>query len=212
MAAIPGFTQTVSDDFNRANETPLAGNWVQDIGARFNLSSNTVILSSFTVDAVAIWNPWASGNDQYSQIDLTVVGTAAGSGPGVFARHDAVAQTVTGYRFVIDASGNYEYLKFVAGASSGSVTGTVSYVAGQKIGISATGSSPTTIKLWYNGIQIGANITDNSSPITTGIPGISYSSTITSVTLDNWDAGIPAVAGGPATVYTPHGTYGACGF
>jgi len=177
-------TQVVTDSFTRANETPLAGNWGSNGGAgTFNLTTNQVVLGTNN-DVMARYTPWASGNDQYSQADITVVGGAAGSGPGVTVRMDTAGAT-TGYRLAVDSAGNYELGRFNTGTFTSLRTGALSYVATTKLGLSIIGS---TLKIWYNGIQVGTDIVDGR-PVASGKPGIGYSGIITSIVIDNWDAG-----------------------
>jgi hypothetical protein len=193
MAAIPGFVQVNTDDFNRANESPLAGNWTRVLQGTTDLQllSNAVaLLTTHTNDVYARYNPWASGNDQYSQADITSGGAGAGSGGGVVVRM-ATSGAITMYRLVVDNAGNYELTRRIADAGTSLRTGTLSYVAGTKLGLSIIGS---TLKIWYAGVQVGADIVDGS-PLASGQPGIGYSSDTTTITVDNWDAGIPPIGG-----------------
>jgi hypothetical protein len=186
--AIPGTIQVATDDFNRANQNPITGNWTDSgSGNAITLASNAVTPGALGNDADAIWNVWASGNDHYSQGQLTTTGTSAGSGLGVCVRHSPTAGTKTYYRFYMDGAGNWELDRFIAGAFASLQTGSTSYVGGTAIGLLVIG---TTISCWYGGVQVGTNQTDSN--ITTGVPGIAYSSTVTTATLDNWDAGIPS--------------------
>lgn len=179
-------TQTNTDNFNRANETPLSGggNWTSTTN-QIVLTSNTVQPAGTGNDREAVYVAWANGNDQYSQMKITAVTSTAGNGFGVCVRHDPTVGTKTMYRLVLEGGGNFEVLKLVAGTPTSLRTGTVTYSAGTALGLSVQGS---TLKVWYNGSQVGTNITD--STITTGDPGIAYSSTLSSVpTGDDWDAG-----------------------
>jgi hypothetical protein len=181
-------TETVSDNFNRANQSPIAGNCSTG-GGQMQISSNTVIPVTAPSDCDCFYSAWVSGDNQFSQAEITATGTAAGNGPGVLVRRITTVGTKTYYRTVLDESGNYELAKFDAGAFTSLRTGTVSYVAGQKLGLSATGGATTTLKIWYNNVQIGTNVTDSSSPLLTGDPGLSWSGSITAGVTDNWNAG-----------------------
>jgi len=185
-------TQTVSDDFNRANQIPIAGNWTNgtSTAVRMQILSNTAQPEFFnSQDADCFYSAWVSGDNQFSQVEVTVTGTSAGAGLGPVVRRITTAGTKTYYRLVVDASGNYDLQKFIAGANTALRSGTVSYIAGQKLGLSATGGATTTLKIWYNNVQIGTDVTDSSSPLLTGDPGIGYSSIVTSASGDNWNAG-----------------------
>ena len=189
--AIPGTTQVVSDNFNRANENPISTNGWTDSGAadKLQLLTNTVQPTSFVsgVDAYAIRNNWTSGDDQYSQAEVTVVGTGANSGFGVVVRHSPTAATVTFYRLVMASNGGWELCRFVAGAKTSILTGTATYAAGTALGLLIQGA---TLSCWYGGVQIGTNKIDAN--ILIGVPGLAYSTESTSGSLDNWDAGIPS--------------------
>lgn len=176
-------TQTVTDDFNRANQSPMAGNWSQDAAARFNLVSNQVVITALPDDLWAYYNAWTNGDDQYSQISVTTTGSGAGTGPAVTVRK-ATGATATYYRLALNDAGGFELGKIIAGAFTSLRTGSVTYIAGQLLGLSVKG---TTLKIWYNGSQVGTDVTD--AAISTGFPGLAYSSISTAVTLDDWSAG-----------------------
>jgi hypothetical protein len=199
MAAIPGFVQVNTDDFNRADQNPIAGNWTDSTIAGntdMQIITNKCAPVVFNAgDGDCFYSAWISGNDQYSQVEVTASGTSATSGLGPTVRRITTSGTNTMYRLVLDAGGNYELAKFLANVKTSLRTGTVTFVSGQKLGLSATGGATTTLKIWYNNVQIGTDAVDASSPILTGFPGIAYSSAITSASGDNWDAGIPDTGG-----------------
>lgn len=180
-------TQIVTDNFNRADGT-LGANWTTGSGTGhtdlLQIASNVVIAIANNNDCDSFWNPWTSGDDQYSQAEITASTTTAGAGYGPAVRRSSTAGTETFYRLVVDASGNYELGRFNANSFTSLRTGTVSFVSGKKLGLAIQGS---TLKIWYDGVQVGTDFTD-SSPIASGLPGLAYSSTVTG-SLDNWDAG-----------------------
>jgi len=184
-------TQTNTDNFNRANETPLSGggNWTSTTN-RVDLISNQVTTAGTGSDREAVYAAWANGNDQYSQLKVTVSGTTAGAGFGVSVRSTTTGSTFNCYRVVLNSDGEYEVCKMVSSSCTSLRTGTLSYVAGTALGLSVLS---TTLKVWYGGTQVGADITD--SGIASGKPGIAYSSTLSVVpTGDDWDAGTTAAA------------------
>ena len=180
-------TETDTDAFTRANANPLDGNWTTNISDNpFQLSSNTAIPQNIGVDSVNIrTGTW--GADQFSAAKITVTGSGVGTGPGVAVRCATASQTY--YRLVVDASGNFELAKFVSGSYSSLRTGTLSYSAGTELALSVSGSSTAVIKIWYGGSQVGADYNDSSSPITTGNPGLSYSSASSTAIVDDWRGG-----------------------
>jgi hypothetical protein len=182
---------TVSDTFNRANEAPLAGNWTVGTGsgeAAFNLTGNVIVPFTTGSDASAWYSGATWGNDQSSKAKLTVTGTV-GSGPGVglLLRHVATASTKTYYRFVADhaASNNCAITRFLAGVSTKLLTFTQAFTDGAQWEFRAVGpAAATVLTVFLNGVQVGT-ITDNSS-LAAGSPGIGYSSTETSASIDDW--------------------------
>lgn len=183
---------TVSDSFDRANENPLAGNWTVGTGSgetAFNLNGNIVVPNNLVSDASAWWSGATWGNDQSSQAKLTVNGTAgSGAGVGLTLRHIATASTKTFYRFVVDhaASNNVNISRQITGSSTSLATFTVaSWADGDTWQFTAVGPAAATVLTVYrNGGQVGT-FTDNSS-IASGLPGLAYSSTETSASINDW--------------------------
>lgn len=189
---------TASDDFNRANENPLAGNWTTR-GNALKLVSNAVTSVDLTSDAAAIWNANTFGNDQYSEANVSDTGgiSAFDTGAGVSVRVNA-SGSYTGYRFVIMHS-NYFLSKDVAGAYTQIATGSVTWTDGALVRLEATGTGLT-------GLVAGATITTQTdASIASGSPGLLYSSELTTATWDNWAGGDlgGAVAEIPVLVMAP---------
>lgn len=67
---------SASDLFNRANETPIAGNWTSPNAAAADLNGNQ-ILGHAGARSDEYWNPTQFGNDQYSQIKVVTVAAGA---------------------------------------------------------------------------------------------------------------------------------------
>jgi hypothetical protein len=91
---------TISDNFNRANEAPLAGNWsLITSHAAWNLTTNQIVPSGVGGLDLGAWYSGASwGPDQSSKAKLTVVGTSAGTGPGLCVRCASGRSRSTGSR------------------------------------------------------------------------------------------------------------------
>lgn len=186
VAAAAGIgTQTDTDAFTRANSSPMSGTWTGEAANPFDISSNAVIMHNVAgADASNFWNTWSHGDDQYSQAEITLVGSGSQVGLGVCVRRNTTIATVTMYRAVINDAGAIDIGSIVTGGFTQIGTRSVTYSAGTKLGLSIQG---TTLKVWYGGVQQGANITTSS--IASGSPGLGFSSPITSGTIDNWDAG-----------------------
>lgn len=179
---------SATDNFNRANETPLAGNWT-DISQpfhQFNLVTNSVTCSAFDNDCESIYNAGSFGADQYSEAALSVTGTPGGDqGAGVTVRSVGPAATRTEYRLIVDhaASNNVTLSKFISGAKTALTTFTSAFTNGDVWRLEVSGSN-ITIK--RNGSTV-STVTDSS--VTTGQPGITYSSTVSGATIDDWAGG-----------------------
>jgi len=161
-----------TDDFNRSNEAPLTTPWVWDNstgmdGSYIELSSNAVKSIFHNANALNYYTSWASGNDQFSALKLSgAIDTSNGSGLGVSVRWNTGG---TAYFCVIDASGFIQFGKLVASVVTNITSRSVTYVGGTELALSVLG---TNFRIWYGGVQQGADITDSS--IASGKPGIVY--------------------------------------
>jgi len=179
---------TVADNFNRADETPLSGggNWTTTTH-HLNLASNAVSID--TTDAgnnqEAVYASWTGTNDHYSQADATTTGSPGGAaGIGVSVRSTSSGTNENCYFCVIENSaGNLSTYKVVNNSFTQLRQDVVTYVAGAIVKLQISG---TTLTVFYNKVQIGGTITD--SAISSGKPGLFYSSNLTTGKLDNWVA------------------------
>ena len=180
-----------SDNFNRANEVPIASPWgspnvTGDLA--FQLTGNTCNVNSGSLGSDN--REWYDGgiswpNDQYVLAQLTVSGTAgSGSGIGLIAR-STISGTKTFYRLCGDhaASNNVKLKKSVAGTSTTIQLFTQAWNDGDTWKLECIG---TTLNVYLNGSLINTN---TDSAITSGNPGVAYSATETSASVDNWEAG-----------------------
>lgn len=159
----------------------------------FKYVSNTCQPDSLSQDSGAIYTGVTFANDQWAQITLgTTSGgsPSAGNGIGVTLRASTSAQTE--YRIVINtaASNQIEIAKFVSGSFS-------------SLKICSANTTPTSGDVFYwqistntiSGKQNGSAITscgsttDGSSPIASGSPGLTFSSSMTSSAVTAWRAG-----------------------
>jgi hypothetical protein len=197
-------SQLASDNFTRADQTPLASPWTDvTFGGNdsFNLASNVVLNPSPAVnDALSIYGGIAWPNDQYSEVTLASPSTPAdatiGYGPVVRA---ATGQT-TFYRVTGNGYG-WDFSKALAGAfTHPSVGTTTTFANGDQLKLSIVG---TTWTIYKNGVSFDSG---TDIDIASGSPGIGYSSA------DAASAGIRAWSGGDFNVATGlpdggHGTY-----
>lgn len=172
-----------TDDFGRANETPIAAPWVQCSGATYNcnLSSNAVVGATAYGSHQILYSGAAATGDQYSQVRAKTVGFEADWGPSVRTSSSALtAYIVTPWPN--DGSTQYQIFKHVAGAYSGLLTGTMTVAVNDIIKAQVSGSS---ISGYKNGSLALGPTTDTS--ITTGQPGIWI--WVDDCALDAWSGG-----------------------
>lgn len=174
-----------TDDFNRANETPIALPWdsVTTSPSDLNLSSNTVVAGGG--DSFALYTAAASSADQYSQLAASAPTSASG---GPMCR--MVATSVTGYLFDNFGSASNGEIRLWTNISSDSVLASGTIARANPLRIEAEGS---TIRIYSNSVL---SQTVTNSTLTTGQPGLA----IYSNNFDNWEGGnltppsAPAVA------------------
>lgn len=185
---------TASDNFNRANETPLSGggNWTNSTATGFtgfNLSGNLCVPSSpTTLDSSSFYSGATWGNNQSSSATLTVNNTGgSGVGPGLCVRRVAAAATETEYRLATDhaATNNVQIIRFLAGVSTSLLIFTQAWTDGDRWELRAVGPASAAVVSAYLNSAFVTSVVDNSS-LASGSPGIAYSASATSPTVDNW--------------------------
>lgn len=178
-----------SDDFNRANETPLAAPWTDVVG-QVNLVSNAVTSAIDDNNRGMYYSGPAWPDDQWSKAKLYVDSTGGvRMGPALYVR---LAAGVDCYRFSTDhaASNNCNVSRFVASSRTTIVDFTQAWNDGDEWMLQVEGpATAARVRVFLNGVQ-KSDDTDNSS-IASGSPGIgiSGSATITSWSLDDWSGG-----------------------
>lgn len=183
-----------TDNFNRANENPLAGNWTTGPGEGNmrlvgNLAAN---FGDDGIDCAAYYSAITWPNDQYSKAKLATTGTAgSAAGPMLTVRQSNSADTH--YRLAVDHAGtnNVDLRRRVAGTTTPIATFTQAWTDGDTWELRVQG---TTLSVWLNGVQVGTNQTDAN--IASGYAGIAYSSLDANATIDDWEGGDFAGGGG----------------
>lgn len=183
---MPTQVQLASDDFNRANEVPLAGNWTPFSGAPI-LSSNHIEDANpgDGIDASAYYNAVVWPADQWSQITALSLGN---NSVGPQARVNVPLAPTTGSLYFMYGNGATLILaKFVNGTNNYTEINTTTYTltAGDVMLIYAIG---TSIQGFING-TLKVQATDAS--IASGFAGISCLDLGggTSGQIDNWSGG-----------------------
>jgi len=171
-----------TDDFNRANGA-IGANW-SDVDSTFLVSSNTAIPNSYASDAVVRYSAATWPNDQYCLAAIRASGGGIGTGIGLVLRCSTSVQTY--YRFVVDVTG-VDIGRVVTGAFTPITTRATTWGIVTASDILKCEIQGTTIRVYKNGVQLGADITDAN--IASGQPGLGYSSTGSDSFLDNWEGG-----------------------
>lgn len=183
LAALPA-----TDNFNRANETPLAGNWTSCSNS-FNLATNAVAGVTTSADNCVVWNADTWPDDQYSQVKVATVNGGVYQGAAVRMNADASA----GYYCI--GNNSDLYLQRCSGAGCSTHNNIANMVltisAGDTIRIEVVG---TSLDCKVNGVS---KLTGTDATVTSGKAGIFYSHISGSATLDDWEGGSMAAASGP---------------
>ncbi len=171
----------VTDDFNRADASPIGGNWTTGpgfTGLRV-VSNECAKIDSFAGEAAAYYNAASFADNQYSQYTPTVLGTNTDQGPIVrCATSGTTKNCYVANTYITDE----QIFKFVGGTYTKLLSVTTSDVVNTDvIRVEAEGS---TIRWVKNGTSQGS-VTDSS--LTSGAAGIFIYRP--DCRADNWEAG-----------------------
>ncbi len=157
---------TVTDDFNRADSGSLGANWTSTLG----ISSNRACAQDNNFNPATYVGSGAgtvTGWDADQSIEIVGFYTTGGFGQYfVEVRNNGTDVYYT--QFVV-SSATYTVVK-VQGGSTTLASGVIATAIGAPftMRMEATGTSTTTLKVYLNGIQLGSDIVDSSTPITSG--------------------------------------------
>lgn len=142
----------VADNFNRADENPLAGNWTTTIGHNA-LQIVTNECAQTSGDCSAYWNTDLATDDNFAQFTHTT----AGFNNGPVVRNQKTAASMFLY-----SGTDHTRSKFTAGAyvSLEANDGTT-WNSGDIVKLSIVG---TTLQAYQNGTPVGTGLTDSSFP------------------------------------------------
>jgi hypothetical protein len=179
-AALPA-----SDNFNRATESPLAGNWTNTAGSgnEAQLDTNAVFFQTGAALCMAYWNADAFNGNHYSQITLASYDDTTKQ----FAVAVRVQSgTVSGYYFGAWV-GVYEIGRIDSGTATAITTGLGTPAAGDVLKLEVSG---TTLTAYVDGASVGTGATTSGgAAITGGAAGITGYGGALGGTLDNWEGG-----------------------
>jgi hypothetical protein len=177
-----------TDDFNRADAANLGANWTAGIGP-MQILSNQATWGSGPGSGTDAGETYTGGgvvwpNNQYGQIAISgTATTGAETGIGIILRY---LNSNNFYRIIVngEASNNITVAKIASGSYSVITSRTQAWTGGDTFKAEIQG---TTIKVYRNGVQLGADISDSS--VASGDVGMFYSSTAFLIRADNFEGG-----------------------
>ena len=185
-------TTLASDDFNRADENPLAGNWVTATGNNaLRIVSNACTSAIDGTNDMALYTASVFPGNQWAQAKLNVTSIdGVRRGPGLCLRYAIGANT--GYRFSTDhaSSNNVDISRVLAGVRTTVVAFTQAWTNGSTFKFAVDGQATAArLRIWLDGSLI-QEVTDSSS-IASGYPGLFFGDnvSVSSWSADDWSAG-----------------------
>jgi hypothetical protein len=168
---------TFSDDFNRANETPLSGggNWVTGAGPTNTVNLDTNTAQGTTLDCLASVVTPAFANNQKSTIAF-ISGAASDISPAVRIQSSTNPACYLAFFSSPTTCQIYKNDSSFGSTAIGAGYTVTSMTAGDTASLSATGTTTVTLELFRNGVSQGTR-TDSSSTLTGGQPGFHISGT-----------------------------------
>lgn len=131
-------------------------------------------------------------DDQYAKGDIaTTEAAGSGAGPGLCVRH-ILSATATYYRAVADHGGsnNVRLSRVNAGSFTALQSFTKTWTDGDTWELWAQGGTGNVLLTIYcEGVLVGTFTDTSGSSLASGAPGIAYSSSAATPTIDNWEGG-----------------------
>lgn len=189
---------TATDDFNRANEATLTGNWETLGTAGLRLQTNQLDVGTSSVNAFSGWKTSVNDftDEQFSQVAIKSPANSDDGGVGVRFTNTGNG---TGYLAVWwQSAGQVRLYKVTSGTFTEVATRTTTWTSGDILKISVeTNGANADIKVYKNDVQLGATYSDTSSVLTGGQPSLYYRWDNTRATkLDDWAGGDGTGLGG----------------
>lgn len=191
-----------TDNFNRA---AIGTNWTNSEGTLTIEASTVARTGTASVDTAAFWNADTFGNDHYSQCKVVVCNTDTQRMVGVTCRHQSGANSWYGGGVLgpLGAGAPVQIRRCLAGVKTTLTSGTATVVANDVLKLEVSGSSPATIVLKVNGVQV-LSTTDSSAGLSSGgAAGVFVFSDVvpnTDAELDDWTG--DNISGGGAETIT----------
>lgn len=196
---------TVSDDFNRADNSSLGANWTNTAGSTIGVKSNRCYFGddygAGELHRVRYTGTALSSVDHYVQTEVVTLPASGYGDVRVYARFASAAQ---GYELRVNNSNEWWLTRIVSGGDV-DLVGPTSATAVGTWRLEVSGTSPVSLRVYRNGVQQGSTYDDSSggrytTGTTCGIGGYTAGGSPSDVTQDNWSSGDLAAA---ATSYPP---------
>jgi hypothetical protein len=191
------YTFTVSDNVNLAS---VDSNWTNQDGVAgyVGVLSNR-IYSAYGATSDAHWYSGFFSNDQYATIKLIVTATDTSDKIGVSVRNNAASYAARSmYRAYWwdpaggGTNGSVVVEKIVSGGAPSTLAtiSSINAVTNDTLTLECvTSGSDAVLRVYLNSTQIDSGITDSSSPLTSGRPGIVAHGGSNAVFGDDWVGG-----------------------
>ena len=195
-----GTTQTVSDNFQRANENPLSdgGNWTA--WGYSAVTTNTGQIVSHLVEPTAtsvlgmalFTGTGTPSANQYSEVTIQNATSKGNTNVYVIVRGSTSAGT--GYVAFVSgfgANANLYIYKYVTNTGTQLFTTTQTVAANDKLRLAVTTVGSNAVLFYITMEYLITAYTDSSSPIASGFPGFGVYSTvaISDAQVSNWTGG-----------------------
>lgn len=175
-----------TDDFNRADNADLGANWtIQSGQAALQIVSNRAVPSNNFSDCGEIWVADSFSDDQYSESVVTALHSSAPAETGIGPIVRGSTSVASYYAVVVNstAANPWTLAKRVTGTYSDLHDGLDLFANGDTVRLEVSG---TTLTVKRNGSTI---YTTTDPSVTTGRPGIWYSSAASDEAVDSWAGG-----------------------
>jgi hypothetical protein len=190
-----------TDNFTRADENPLSqgGNWTNPASDRFQIVSTVACATAPINDCYSTYTGVSFPNDQYAAVRI--------GSPGLFvseAGYGVVLRFVDANNFyrIVTKADEVSVAKIQSSSFSVITTRAVTMVTGDIFKAEVRG---TTIRVYQNGVQLGADISDATTTLLSGRAGL-YNSGPTAnppTGVTSFEAGDFASAGRPNFRHAP---------
>jgi hypothetical protein len=173
-----------------SDESPLSTGWTTLTDATGGMKSlGGVAVASAEGPGIfaSYWDTCSTAANQYSQ------GAMSGSNNYVAVRMSPSNDTMY-YAGRSSTENNvielWKYVNgtYVGGAALGSYDANAVWLGGRVLKLTATGTSTTTLKVYYDGTEV-ISVTDSSTPIESGNVGIMAELGTTGIYIDDWSGG-----------------------